>query len=141
MLIHMNAFRYQYHALWLEIQEQTQYAMRAVNWEAAPSVAKLSDSMSKGLFRELNPGPLAPEARIIPLDQTARWEIEFTIHSVSALNEPLRKWMRSEHSGNGGKSPSLVSCSHSLAGWPTMFRNRVYCKNNYRPVTKKTSLS
>ena len=25
-----------------------------------------------GLFRELNPGPLAPEARIIPLDQTAR---------------------------------------------------------------------
>ena len=26
---------------------------------------------AKGLFRELNPGPLAPEARIIPLDQTA----------------------------------------------------------------------
>ena len=26
---------------------------------------------SKGLFWELNPGPLAPEARIIPLDQTA----------------------------------------------------------------------
>ena len=25
----------------------------------------------KGLFWELNPGPLAPEARIIPLDQTA----------------------------------------------------------------------
>ena len=25
----------------------------------------------KGLFRELNPGPLAPEARIMPLDQTA----------------------------------------------------------------------
>ena len=25
-----------------------------------------------GLFRELNPGPLAPEAKIIPLDQTAR---------------------------------------------------------------------
>ena len=24
-----------------------------------------------GLFWELNPGPLAPEARIIPLDQTA----------------------------------------------------------------------
>ena len=24
-----------------------------------------------GLFRELNPGPLAPEARIMPLDQTA----------------------------------------------------------------------
>ncbi len=26
---------------------------------------------SKGLFWELNPGPLAPEARIMPLDQTA----------------------------------------------------------------------
>ena len=28
-------------------------------------------SGNKGLFRELNPGPLAPEARIMPLDQTA----------------------------------------------------------------------
>ncbi len=27
--------------------------------------------MQKGLLRELNPGPLAPEARIIPLDQAA----------------------------------------------------------------------
>ena len=26
---------------------------------------------AKGLFWELNPGPLAPEARIMPLDQTA----------------------------------------------------------------------
>ena len=26
---------------------------------------------AEGLFRELNPGPLAPEARIMPLDQTA----------------------------------------------------------------------
>ena len=25
----------------------------------------------QGLFQELNPGPLAPEARIIPLDQAA----------------------------------------------------------------------
>jgi len=25
----------------------------------------------KGLFWELNPGPLTPEARIMPLDQTA----------------------------------------------------------------------
>jgi hypothetical protein len=28
-------------------------------------------SLQKGLLRELNPGPLAPEARIIPLDQAA----------------------------------------------------------------------
>ena len=26
-----------------------------------------------GLLRELNPGPLAPEARIMPLDQAARY--------------------------------------------------------------------
>ena len=28
----------------------------------------------KGLLRELNPGPLAPEARIMPLDQAANWD-------------------------------------------------------------------
>ena len=28
-------------------------------------------TLADGLFRELNPGPLAPEARIMPLDQTA----------------------------------------------------------------------
>ena len=27
----------------------------------------------KGLLRELSPGPLAPEARIMPLDQAADW--------------------------------------------------------------------
>ena len=27
--------------------------------------------LSKGLLRELSPGPLAPEARIMPLDQAA----------------------------------------------------------------------
>jgi hypothetical protein len=35
-----------------------------------PSVNKIVFFM-KGLFWELNPGPLAPKARIIPLDQTA----------------------------------------------------------------------
>ena len=30
--------------------------------------------MTPGLFRELSPGPLAPEARIMPLDQTASWK-------------------------------------------------------------------
>lgn len=33
---------------------------------AAPVICK-----SRGLVRESNPGPLAPEARIIPLDQQA----------------------------------------------------------------------
>ena len=33
--------------------------------------AGVSKIVFKGLVRELNPGPLAPEARIIPLDQRA----------------------------------------------------------------------
>ena len=28
--------------------------------------------LTQGLLRELNPGPLAPEARIMPLDQAAK---------------------------------------------------------------------
>ena len=32
---------------------------------------KIHDIEKKGLLRELNPGPLAPEARIMPLDQAA----------------------------------------------------------------------
>ena len=35
------------------------------------TVAGLRIVVYKGLFRESNPGPLAPKARIIPLDQTA----------------------------------------------------------------------
>ena len=33
--------------------------------------ATCSDAAKKGLLRELSPGPLAPEARIMPLDQAA----------------------------------------------------------------------
>ena len=33
-----------------------------------------SGEETQGLFRELNPGPLAPGARIMPLDQTANWQ-------------------------------------------------------------------
>ena len=36
-----------------------------------PSVA----SCRQGLLRELNPGPLAPEARIMPLDQAANDDV------------------------------------------------------------------
>ena len=42
-------------------------ASMAANTFAANSLG----SLTKGLLRELNPGPLAPEARIIPLDQAA----------------------------------------------------------------------
>ena len=41
----------------------------------APSIIELErlpmHPLQKGLLRELNPGPLAPKARIIPLDQAA----------------------------------------------------------------------
>ena len=35
------------------------------------SVIPLSGGEKSGLVRDLNPGPLAPKARIIPLDQRA----------------------------------------------------------------------
>ena len=35
------------------------------------ALATVCSQKAQGLFRELNPGPLAPQARIIPLDQTA----------------------------------------------------------------------
>ena len=36
-----------------------------------PGVSTKNFQTKYGLVRELNPGPLAPEARIIPLDQQA----------------------------------------------------------------------
>ena len=39
--------------------------------EPSRSEMKVLGGRGKGLLRELNPGPLAPEARIIPLDQAA----------------------------------------------------------------------
>ena len=37
--------------------------------------------ITKGLLRELSPGPLAPEARIMPLDQAADcWPMRHNIH-------------------------------------------------------------
>ena len=39
---------------------------------ASGGISRSMGCGEKGLFRELNPGPLAPEARIMPLDQTAK---------------------------------------------------------------------
>ncbi len=44
---------------------------RATSAAMACGPPRQPQEMAKGLFRELNPGPLAPEARIMPLDQTA----------------------------------------------------------------------
>ena len=35
-------------------------------------IKQISKNQKEGHFRESNPGPLAPKARIIPLDQSAR---------------------------------------------------------------------
>ena len=40
----------------------------------------------KGLFWELNPGPLAPEARIMPLDQTANEILKLKEYCMVAYN-------------------------------------------------------
>ena len=41
-------------------------------WRAKDEVTRGKDMIiPKGLLRESNPGPLAPKARIIPLDQAA----------------------------------------------------------------------
>ena len=41
----------------------------------------------KGLLRELNPGPLAPEARIIPLDQAANETKAFISEPQANVNK------------------------------------------------------
>ena len=43
----------------------------AREWYSNRGEEGFMEKMEKGLFRELNPGPLTPKARIIPLDQTA----------------------------------------------------------------------
>ena len=50
----------------------------------------------KGLFWELNPGPLAPEARIIPLDQTASCERLhwFQLVSLVEVAKAKKNWKR-----------------------------------------------
>ena len=51
-------------------------------------------SFGAGLFRELNPGPLAPEARIIPLDQTA-----------NCPGRTTRSWPRSARCAAASRHP------------------------------------
>ena len=57
---------------------------------------------AKGAMRELNPRPLAPEARIIPLDQRPTLRVNNyaglyrSVRSVSARNE-YYDWVPSPH--------------------------------------------
>ena len=54
-------------------------------------VASIGKVVDKGLLWELNPGPLAPEARIIPLDQAADGTSESTIES-SMRSSATSRW-------------------------------------------------
>ena len=47
----------------------------------AAAISQLFYDCGTGLFWELNPGPVAPKARIIPLDQTAAW-VRIAKHNV-----------------------------------------------------------
>jgi hypothetical protein len=48
--------------------------------------------ISKGLLRELNPGPLAPEARIMPLDQAAMWWSLIIVSILVLLLRAQKDW-------------------------------------------------
>ena len=71
---------------------------RTTSWptEPAPRCTTPCHSHGGGLLWELNPGPLAPEARIMPLDQAA-----------------MRKWQ-----GRRGKHATLCACGASLCSRP-----------------------
>ena len=62
-------------------------------------IAKFYTAKTTGLVRELNPGPLAPKARIMPLDQRAAvvwytWNVNYKeyIFVRSAKNAPACKF-------------------------------------------------
>ena len=50
-----------------------------------------------GLLRELNPGPLAPEARIMPLDQAASWQRHSQAISGSLMLSHLGSAVEATH--------------------------------------------
>ena len=50
---------------------------------------RLRHAIFKGLLRELNPGPLAPGARIIPLDQAANEKMSGILTEQGRTKSPL----------------------------------------------------
>ena len=61
----------------------------------------------KGLFRESNPGPLAPKARIIPLDQTADEKVKEKSVGKRSIDvwKNIRHWLFSIKLGvTGGQA-------------------------------------
>ena len=64
---------------------------RALSMTPSSEVDGAFGGEGKGLLWELNPGPLAPEARIIPLDQAADGETQHLPISWKSLRGVLYK--------------------------------------------------
>ena len=60
-----------------------------------------------GLLRELNPGPLAPEARIIPLDQAASDVTQLHMNHSPAAAVLINRWRTSSQDRHG-----MNPCGH-----------------------------
>ena len=73
----------------------------------------------KGLFRELNPGPLAPEARIIPLDQTASCLLHqhYVTRGTSTL-APTGAQVMGVETGSWGPTPGQDTLAERLRRRP-----------------------
>ena len=67
-----------------------------------------------GLFWELNPGPLAPEARIMPLDQTAG-NARFSAHAHQVMHAPRRAVAGIGTPCRGAALRSAAFCRGSVA--------------------------
>ena len=72
------------------------------------------DDEKSGLVRDLNPGPLAPKARIIPLDQRAKLKYSFDVlHLVVSVSTTGLVAQRIRHlttnQGIAGSSPAKVN--------------------------------
>ena len=58
-------------------------------------------NQNNGLVRDLNPGPLAPEARIIPLDQRATCAIQPTQRLINSQYDGLIRFGGYKNCANG----------------------------------------
>ena len=68
-----------------------------------------------GLVRELNPGPLAPEARIIPLDQQALPAIKLCWQRWDSNPRPFGLVPKTSALDHSAKLPLVINCCHN---WP-----------------------
>jgi hypothetical protein len=66
---------------------------------------------AKGPLRELNPGPLAPEARIIPLDQAASDVTQLHTNHFPAAAVLIKRWRissQARHGMNPLRAPAAI---------------------------------